>query len=175
MKITLSTLAALLALGLPAHAEMLTADTLANGTPVQHISSSIIMLGEAAEAAEPEEAAPAVKRVEEAKTVASMSLDEIIGERPPVMNERGEMEAPKETETAKAKVSEDSVEPVTADAAAPAPSANDADKVTVMRPGETDSEATASISTKAPVENQGEVKPGGDEPQAATDEMRPTR
>ena len=165
----LATLAAVLALGLPAQAE-----TLANGTPVQQISSSIIVLGDAPAVVEPE-AAPAIKRVEAAKTVASMSLDEIIGARPVVMNDRGEVVTGKETETAEAPVSKDNVQPVTADASAPAPAANNGEDVVVMRPRATDNEATASISSKPPVENQGEVKPSEDQPKDVREEMRPAQ
>lgn len=63
------------------------ADTLPNGTPIQQISASVFLLGAPAEA----EPAP-MTAVEEAVKVAvmptaEMTLDEIIGKRPEVMNQ----------------------------------------------------------------------------------------
>ncbi|MFP1631773.1 hypothetical protein ACLB6G_08560 [Zhengella sp. ZM62] len=65
------------------------AETLPNGTPIQQISASVFLLGAPAE---PEaEPAPLASSAETVKVAAvptvDMTLDEIIGERPEIMNQ----------------------------------------------------------------------------------------
>ena len=65
------------------------AETLPNGTPVTKLSASVFLMGAPAEPKpEPEKMAGAVEPVKvSAVPVAQMTLDEIIGERPEVMNQ----------------------------------------------------------------------------------------
>ncbi|MCB1419722.1 MAG: hypothetical protein KDJ74_12305 [Notoacmeibacter sp.] len=159
MKITIAAALALLATGAQA-------GQLANGTPVESLSPSMILLGEApAKPAEPVKAAK-VSKAQEDKSVASMSLDEIIGKRPETENEprmlsdiKRDDEAP--AAVADAPVSPENAVPVAADAAAPA-----APEMAVREgePPVATTEETASIgkplNTEQPDFTKMEMRPG---------------